>query len=470
MTAQKTIVFNNGEIQVEHVTQGSDVLIVTFNAFGDLGFDIVGFGEVFLSKLGYDLLFIKTLSNSWYQNLTSDDMAKIGQEICSNYKEVIGYSISMGAYALLYFSQELLISRAIAYCPQYSIDRKVSPFETRWQHEASIIQFQHDWGDRVFSTHVTFIYDPYAFHDQAHIEQYLPHFPNHTLVKLNFLGHPTLGGLLESGQLSTLISGLLHQEPIDWQKVKKTIRAKSIHVYMVEMLIYCTHINLRRSIQLYYYFRQLHQSRFDEFEIAMTGVIFRLIDDKKYLPAYIFILCHSYFNSYKELLGINSISYEQNKYIEELLPKRLRILAESITHGFRTYSAIEHEIKTEHAYRYKQRIYSNKKAGVFTFGPYVYLPASIFKVCIEAEVNYFPENQQLILKVTTDGGKNLIKQVAISNLRKGIAFWEIEEVCLEQEANNVEVVIIVPEHTEIMLDKISIILQKMLLNYNQKIA
>lgn len=470
MTAQKTIIFNNGEIQVEHVKQGSDVLIVTFNAHGDLGFNIFGYGEHFLTKQGYDLLLFKTMSDSWYQSLSSEEMEKIGQSICRNYQQVVGYSISMGAYGLLYFSKELAITRAIAFAPQYSIQAEISPYETRWRHEASIIDFQHSWANKVSDTEVMFIYDPYASHDQSHIDQLLPHFPNHTLIKLNFLGHPALGGLLESGQLGTLVSGLLHQDAIDWQKVKKTIRAKSIHVYMVEMLIYCTHINLKRSIQLYYYFRQLHQDRFNEFEIAMTSVIFRLIDDKKYLPAYIFILCHGYFTTYHELLATNAISSEQNKYIEGLLSNRVKVLSESITHGFRTYSAIEHDIKTEKAYHYKKRIYSNKSAGVFTFGPYVYLPASLFKVCIEAEVVHFPENEKLILKVTTEGGKNLIKQVELSNLRKGIAFWEIEDVHLEREANNVEVVIVVPEHNEIILDNVSIVLQKMLLNYDQKIA
>lgn len=452
---------------MEHLTQGSHVLIITFNAHGDLGFDIPGFGEHFLIRQGYDLLCFKTLSNSWYQTLKSEDIAIIGQNICSHYQKVIGYSISMGAYALLYFSNELLLDRAIAFCPQYSIQETIVPYETRWRHEASIIEFQHNWQNKISNTQVMFIYDPYADHDQAHIEQFLPHFPNHALITLKFLGHPALGGLLESGQLKTLISGLLNDEPIDWRTIRRCIRAESINVYMVELLIHCTQINLKRSVQLYYYFKQFHQGRLAEFDNAILAITARLIDNKKYLPAYLFIIAHSYFSSAEELLNTSFISFQKHNFIKKLLPQRFQALTTTITYGFRDYLAMESDIKIENAYRHRQRIYSNGSAGTFTFGPYVYLPASIFKVCIEAEVINFPENQPVILKVTTNGGKNLIKQVEIKPLSKGQKFWEIDDVHLLQEAENIEVVIILPTGAEIILDRISLILEKLLLKNTQ---
>lgn len=131
MTISSDIIFEKNDTQAILIRQGSPTLIITFNAHGDIGFDIPGFAENFLIKQGYDVLLFKTLSNNWYQSLTSSQVTQIGQQICKNYQQVVGYSMSMGAYALLYFSQELLLDRIIAFCPQYSIDRKVSPFENR---------------------------------------------------------------------------------------------------------------------------------------------------------------------------------------------------------------------------------------------------------------------------------------------------------------------------------------------------
>lgn len=246
-----------------------------------------------------------------------------------------------------------------------------------------------------------------------------------------------------------------------------------MNVYMTELIYNCSKINIKRSIQLYFYFKQHYHHREQEFNQAITALIAQFIerfDRQNFNLSYLFILTHGYFTDYTDVINTHSISKDEHDFIINQLPKNLQALSHSITKNFRAYPAYDIDndktLKIENGIFRQQRIYSNKKAGIFTFGPYIYLPASIFKVCIEVEIVAFTSYDPIIIKITADGGKTLIKETAIYSPKCRVSLWEIEDIILEKQANNVEVVIILPDNVEIILDKISFIVHKLLLSYH----
>jgi pimeloyl-ACP methyl ester carboxylesterase len=81
---------------------------------------------------------------SWY-NFIEDEIAdKLNQLITKiSASKVITLGNSMGGYGAIIFAKRLKnCSSVIAFCPQYSVDPKITPFETRWaQYRDKLTEF-----------------------------------------------------------------------------------------------------------------------------------------------------------------------------------------------------------------------------------------------------------------------------------------------------------------------------------------
>lgn len=117
-------IYEDDEIKVFFHRGNSEYLLVTF---GDLVTLVDGerfSADVPVKKLGITCIGFMAKKGNWYP-APSMEMAYIRLEgIIKDYKKVIGYGGSMGGYASIKFSKLLGLTHSIAFCPQWTIDRK----------------------------------------------------------------------------------------------------------------------------------------------------------------------------------------------------------------------------------------------------------------------------------------------------------------------------------------------------------
>ncbi|NPD17557.1 hypothetical protein HOY34_20440 [Xinfangfangia sp. D13-10-4-6] len=167
-----------------------------------------GFGEEILTRLALPAVHIINLKNHWWQIPDLQDCLQAAQEASSAATRRIGYGSSMGAYAVLRFSEALAIDESLCFSPQFSISRKLVPFETRWSKEARSLDFsQESMKIRQQGIH-HIIYDP-GCDDRQHVELIRAHNPDANLVlhEVSAGGHFVIRDYQSKGHLTRLVSG-----------------------------------------------------------------------------------------------------------------------------------------------------------------------------------------------------------------------------------------------------------------------
>lgn len=90
------------------------------------------------------ICYVIDKKRSWYNFIESEIAEKLNQliaKISSN--KVVTLGNSMGGYGAIIFAGKLNHCKtAIAFCPQYSVNPSITPFETRWaQYRDNLTQF-----------------------------------------------------------------------------------------------------------------------------------------------------------------------------------------------------------------------------------------------------------------------------------------------------------------------------------------
>jgi len=108
--------------------------------------------ERFFWRRGLNTISILAADNDWFQHAEIETALAAIRAATAGY-DLIGYGGSMGAYASINFADRLGLRRVIAICPQYSIDERRAPYESRWRAEAALIMasggFSRDRIDQV---------------------------------------------------------------------------------------------------------------------------------------------------------------------------------------------------------------------------------------------------------------------------------------------------------------------------------
>ena len=188
-------------------------LVVTFNCSHSNDVEQPGWGEDFLWEEGFDVLSVKARSNSWYQDLSLEDVRRLMKGL--PYAETFTYGTSMGAYAAAYFASVIKPRRALLWSPQYSIDPTVSAWDERWKDYWSI-PFRHgrmEGPDRPGTEYVIF-YDPWTL-DGRHAEAIADAVgqDNVRRVRIPLSGHEAITAIYDAGVLSSLVLALLRDSP-----------------------------------------------------------------------------------------------------------------------------------------------------------------------------------------------------------------------------------------------------------------
>lgn len=158
--------------------------------------------EGFFYKRQMPTIYFFARRNDWWQTEEMFQAIKILDvlQLETKYKYIITYGLSMGAYGALMFSRLLKANRVIAIAPQYSVNAKIVPFETRWPEDRERIDFIYDDMAEGLTQEgeVIIFYDRFFDFDKCHadliaqhrpIEKFLVNFATHTVARtLNDMG------------------------------------------------------------------------------------------------------------------------------------------------------------------------------------------------------------------------------------------------------------------------------------------
>lgn len=186
--------------------RSGDVCVVTFACLLDRP-DLAapGFGEAFFADRGIDAVHVTCSGNDWYQYPDLFAALDAVRAAVRPYRRVLAYGSSMGGYAAVRYGERSGAHEALAISPQFSIDARRAPFETRWRSLAGAIRFLNE--DRPPAVgRATVVYDPFN-RDARHVALMAAAVPVRP-VKVIHAGHPAGAYLAEAGLLSELVLSL----------------------------------------------------------------------------------------------------------------------------------------------------------------------------------------------------------------------------------------------------------------------
>jgi tetratricopeptide (TPR) repeat protein len=211
----------------------SEACFVTFDSYTyNHKLERQGFGEDFLRDEGLDAVHVLTRDNRWYQYAELDEaLAAVAGEVHA-YPRLFTYGSSMGGYAALRFAHRLGARAAIAISPQFSLDRRVVPFEQRWQADAAKIRFRE--AAFVAPPRQVIFYDPRFTPDAAHAGLFAA-AGSAELVGIPYAGHPAGQILAETGLLQEAIRGIVAEgfDPLAIQRSVRERRRGSQHYFFM---------------------------------------------------------------------------------------------------------------------------------------------------------------------------------------------------------------------------------------------
>lgn len=180
-------------------------IVVTFDSYHvPTGLDRPGFGEAFFEQQGVTALHLLSCDNGWFQSV---EMAEIMGEIarsCVGADRIMTYGSSMGGYGAIRFARAIGAHAALALSPQYSLDPRLVPFETRWAQEQRQLRFRRDIdGPIARGPDYIVAYDPRLPADRRHAELIAAATPT-TLLPLPHAGHPVGAFLADTHLLRPL--------------------------------------------------------------------------------------------------------------------------------------------------------------------------------------------------------------------------------------------------------------------------
>lgn len=208
----------------------SKVLIISFTERTNRDLDGYGFGGNFLSNRGIDFISIKSSTDSWYSNLTSEVLSTVCAfviRIKSSYERVITYGSSMGGYAAMKYAKALQANRVIAISPIYSI---LFDWEDRWNDDIERFNINEMSLKEDFSSQIEYVtlFDSFD-KDSNHALLFKENIrENCKLIKYPFSGHPCSYFLAEVGLLKTLVTDLINFENIDSVTTHVPIRERRL--------------------------------------------------------------------------------------------------------------------------------------------------------------------------------------------------------------------------------------------------
>jgi hypothetical protein len=122
--------------------------------------------------------------------------------------DAFAYGSSMGGYAVARFADQIGVTRAVALSPQFSIDRTIAPFETRWDQQARTTRFLYDANRPARKALVWVFTDQLIAEEADHARLIAEEGPTHVIDTPGAL-HGCGPALREAGVLKPMVEAFL---------------------------------------------------------------------------------------------------------------------------------------------------------------------------------------------------------------------------------------------------------------------
>ena len=201
------ILYRSQRLEVRRVAAGDGRRqVVTFDSYHEPhGLDRPGFGEAFFQTEGITAVHVMTHGNDWFQYPEMPSLLTLIRQACAGAERLLSYGSSMGGYAALRFAGEIGAHAALALSPQYSLDPRKAPFETRWAAARRRIRFLKSLDGAILrGPRMILAYDSALEADRCHAEL-LASEAEMVLLPLPHAGHPVGGFLNDSRLLRPLV-------------------------------------------------------------------------------------------------------------------------------------------------------------------------------------------------------------------------------------------------------------------------
>jgi len=196
------ILHRSSALEVRRVAGGDGQhIVVTFDSYHEpAGMDRPGFGEAFFRTEGITAIHVMSDRNDWFQYPEIQEILSIIRKACAGAERILTYGSSMGGYAALRFADAIGAHAALALSPQYSLDPRKVPFETRWAPDRRRIRFLETVDGPIQPGPIRILaYDGALDADRRHAELLMAAAPM-IAIPLSHAGHP-VGGLLNDIKL-----------------------------------------------------------------------------------------------------------------------------------------------------------------------------------------------------------------------------------------------------------------------------
>ncbi len=201
------ILYRSRSLEVKRVAAGDGCRqVVTFDSYHEpRGVDRPGFGEAFFQTEGVTAIHVMTYGNDWFQYPEMTSLLTLIRQVCVGAERLLCYGSSMGGYAALRFAGEVGAHAALALSPQFSLDPRKVPFETRWAPERRRIRFLRSLDGAITpGSRMILAYDSTLEADRRHAEL-LAAETDMILLPLPYAGHPAGGFLNDTRLLRPLV-------------------------------------------------------------------------------------------------------------------------------------------------------------------------------------------------------------------------------------------------------------------------
>ncbi|OWK28438.1 hypothetical protein [Sphingomonas dokdonensis] len=215
------------------VARRAGAVIVTFGSYTtEHRLDRPGFGEEFLASIGIDAIHVINRHNRWYQHPERDAALATVAAAARDYARVITYGSSMGGYAALRYAQACGAQAAIGLSPQFSVDPRIVPWETRWQADVARTRFAER--DYAGAPEGYVVFDPCLALDARHAAMIVA-ASGATAIPIPFGGHPVGPLLVETGALQAAIRAIVAGtfNPAEMRRHVRRERRRSQHHHFV---------------------------------------------------------------------------------------------------------------------------------------------------------------------------------------------------------------------------------------------
>jgi tetratricopeptide (TPR) repeat protein len=228
-----TVVYRSPNLTVVKSPAGfhrSKLLIVTFAAITfnhQMHLPRRGQSRETFRGMGHDALHILPTGNHWYQYEDMAEMLASVSQVASGYNRLVTYGQSMGGYGVLHTTRALRPWRAIAVCPQTSIDPTKAKYHTGFERTAHELSFIRDDlminGDPSVETVIA--YDPQFQADNQHFRLARSHNLNLHGMTMPFSGHDVAASLRDTGLLKLAFAAFLEGDLREIRELRVKYRA-----------------------------------------------------------------------------------------------------------------------------------------------------------------------------------------------------------------------------------------------------